>query len=236
MSKYLYIFFISLSVFCFSHSKAKAGVYVGKEDVLNAVMEEFENQGFEDDIEIEFFGGQTNFEFEKGNSFKILVSSLLYDETSAKFSCSLDVFVDEKHAQNSNLQGRYFKLLEIYVPSQNINKGDLITDEMVKVITIRQSRIKAGFVVDSVGIVGMEAKKPLKEGKMISARDVGKQNIIKKGDLVSMHYNSSAMQIVAQGQAMSDAAQGEKIELLNTKSKKTLFGIVIDKNNVEVRQ
>lgn len=237
MTKYLYIFFIALFAFCSSFSEAKAnGVYVSKEDVVNAIVEEFENQGVEDNIEIEFFGGQTNFSFEKGKSFKILVSSLVYDEGGSKFSCSLDIFVDEKHAQNANLQGRYFKIAEIYVPSININRGEIITEDMLKQLSVRQSKIKAGFVVEKEKIIGMEAKKSLKEGKMISLRDIGKQNIIKKGDLVNMHYSSSAMQIMAQGQAVTDAAEGDKIELLNTKSKKTVIGIVIDKDNVEVRQ
>ena len=44
------------------------------------------------------------------------------------------------------------------------------------------------------------------------------------------------MQITAKVQAMSDGAKGEKIEVMNTKSKKVLFAEVIDANTVEIEQ
>ena len=40
------------------------------------------------------------------------------------------------------------------------------------------------------------------------------------------------MQITAKVEALSDGGLGDKIELLNPKSKKTLFGEVLDKDTV----
>ena len=42
------------------------------------------------------------------------------------------------------------------------------------------------------------------------------------------------MQITAKVQALEDGAKGRKIELLNTKSKKNLYGEVIDAETVKI--
>lgn len=57
--------------------------------------------------------------------------------------------------------------------------------------------------------------------------------LIKKGDVVTVVYRTDKMQITAKVEALGDGGKGDKIEMLNPKSKKTLFGRVIDKDTVE---
>lgn len=104
---------------------------------------------------------------------------------------------------------------------------------MLKQITVRQNRIKPSFVTDKERLAGKEAKKLLKEGKIVMDRDIGNQVLIKKGDVVTVVYRTDKMQITAKVEALGDGGKGDKIEMLNPKSKKTLFGRVIDKDTVE---
>ena len=74
----------------------------------------------------------------------------------------------------------------------------------------------------------------LKEGKLITANDLGEKILIKKGDVLTALYATPHMQITAKVQALEDGAKGRKIELLNTKSKKNLYGEVIDAETVKI--
>ncbi|MDD4556903.1 MAG: flagellar basal body P-ring formation chaperone FlgA [Alphaproteobacteria bacterium] len=225
-----------LGVTALSTPKAFAEpLYVLQENVQQAILAEFENQGMEDEVEIEVYGGQTSFQFDKGETFKILVSGLRLDEASGKFFCSAEVFVDGKMAHKTDLQGRYFIIAKVYVPSVNLQKGDLIKEENLKQISMRLSKIKPQYIIEKEKIIGMEVKKPLREGRLIGSRDIGKHTLIKKGNTVNMLYSSAGIQIVAKGVAMTDGGKDDKIEVMNSKSKKSIFAIIIDKDNVEVR-
>ena len=90
------------------------------------------------------------------------------------------------------------------------------------------------FVTEKDKLVNKEAKKYLKEGKIVTDRDIGEKILIKKNDLITVVYKTDKMQITARGQARQDGVKGERIEVENTKSKKVLVGTVVDAETVYI--
>lgn len=213
---------------------ASAAVLVREDDFAGAVKEEFANQGIDDDIDLEFFGGQTNFSVKEASSFKIMVSDLKYDEQQDKFSCRAEVFADGNRYAVTDINGKFYRLAGIYVPARDMKKGETIKEDDLKNIKIRRNRIKNAHLTEKEKIVGKETKRMLKEGKLILENDVGEKVIVRKGDVVTALYATPHMQITAKAQALSDGAKGEKIELLNLKSKKNLYGEVLDAETVKI--
>ena len=207
-----------------------------EDEIAEAIKEEFVEQGMEETADLEFFGGQTFFQIEDARTAKILVSDLKTDELQNKFSCKVEIFADGKAYAKTEVQGKYYVLGEVYVPARNINKGEVITEDMLKTIRVRMNRIKPANVIDKDKLINKETKKSLKEGKVVNARDIGNKILIRRNDIVTIVYKTDKMQITAKVQAMSDGAKGEKIEVMNTKSKKVLFAEVIDANTVEIEQ
>ena len=227
-------FLVAVLMLCrVSMASAEKLLIVGEDEIRQAIKEEFVEQGQDQALDVEFFGGQTVFHLEDAQEAKILVSGLKTDELQNRFSCDAEIFADGKSRAQTSITGRYFLLEDIWVPSRNIQKGDVIAPEMLKQIAIRQNRIKPSFVTDKEQLIGKEAKKLLKDGKIVMDRDVGKKILIRKGDIVTVVYRTDKMQITAKVEALSDGGKGDKIEMLNTKSKKTLFGKVVDKDTVE---
>jgi len=96
------------------------------------------------------------------------------------------------------------------------------------------NRVKPMFVTEKDKLVNKEAKKYLKEGKIVTDRDIGEKILIKKNDLITVVYKTDKMQITARGQARQDGVKGERIEVENTKSKKVLVGTVVDAETVYI--
>lgn len=207
---------------------------VGEDEVSEAIKKEFMEQGRTETVDLEFFGGQTVFQIENAREAKILVEGLKADDLQNKFSCAVEVFADGKPFARTQITGKFYVLGDIYVPAHNIDKGEIITPEMLKTISVRMNRIKPMFVVEMDKLVNKEAKKYLKEGKIINDRDIGRKILIKKNDLVTVVYKTDKMQITARGQARQDGAKGDKIEVENTKSKKILIGTVEDADTVNI--
>ena len=226
-------------IFAFSllGSQAFAQTYVQEEEIVRALKKEYvERVGEGDEVEFEFYGGQTNFTFEQIGQVKVMIANARFDEMQNKFSAEVEIFAGGKSAAKTTLQGKFYTLTEIFVPGQNINKGEMIDADKLKSIKIRANRIKPQNLVEKDKLIGMEAKRNLREGKIINEKDVGKLVIIKKGALVNSVYQTPHMQISAQAEAMSDGCRGERIEIRNTKSKKTFYGEVIDAETVRVEQ
>lgn len=208
---------------------------VSEDEIAQAVKGEFIEQGIQDDVEVEFFGGQTVFGIENAKQAKILIDALKLDELNNKFLAEVEIFADGKPYAKTNLQGKYYVLGEVWVPAQNIVKGEVIAEDMLKTIKVRMNRLKPINLTDKDKLVNKQAKKSLKEGKLINDRDVGQVMLVKKGDIMVSVYNRKGLQITAKVEAMEDGALNQKIEVMNTKSQKKFFGTVIDANTVEIR-
>ena len=211
--------------------------YVSEENIAAALKKEYlERFGEGDEIELEFYGGQTNFSLEEAGEVKIMVANARFDELQNKFSADVEVFAGGKPAAKSAYQGKYYILTEVFVPAQNINKGEVITADKLKSVKTRSNRVKPQHLADKDKLINMEAKRNLREGKMISDKDVGKIVLIKKGSIVNLIYQTPYMQITAKAEALEDGCRGDRIEIRNTKSKKDLYGEVVDAETVRIEQ
>lgn len=211
-----------------------APLFVNEDELVSAIKSDAMEQGFEEAIDLEFFGGQTNFHIENAQKSKIMISNLKFDEMQNKFSCQAEIFADGNPYAVTQIQGKYYVLGEAWVPAKNISKGETLQEDMLKTINVRMNRIKPINIIEKDKIVGKQAKKSLKEGKIIGDRDIGKVTIVKKGDLLSAIYKTDKMQITVKVEALRDGSKGDKIEVINTVSKKNLAGIIIDANTIEI--
>lgn len=203
---------------------------VSEENVIKAIAKEADN----DSLSFEIFAGQTSFEVENAKNFKLLVSNLQLDELQNKFSCSVEVFIDNKAYATTQIMGRYATLVEVYVPSKNINKGEIAKSDLLHKIKVKSSKVKPIHLIDKDKIIGKMAKKTLQESRLITDKDVGKIILIKKNDLITVLYRTKQMQIAIKAIALEDAGFEDKIEVMNTTSKKTMFGKVFNKDTVVI--
>ena len=208
--------------------------YAQEADFARALQREFVEQVGDEEVDWEFFGGQTSFAVEDASQIKIMISKSKFDELQNKFSATAEVFADGKPVAATQLQGKYYVLGEVWVPARNINKSEVITSEMLKTIKVRMNRIKPANLVEASSLVGREAKRTLREGKIVNDKDVGKVILVKKGEIVTSVYRTPKMQISAKVEALEEGGKGDKIEVRNVNSKKVLFAEVVDADTVMV--
>lgn len=228
--------FIVLSIFVLGTTSAKADVQISSDEVGSAIVEEFSNQGFDEDMELDVFGGQSSFFIPQAKQAKIMISNLKYDETQNKFSADVEIFADGKSAAKSSLVGKYYIMEEVYVPARNIDKGEILQDSDLKKIKVRSTRLKPIYVTDLGKLKGKEVKRVLKLGKLISSKEVGEPLLVHKNDKVDLIYKTDRMQIIAKGIAQEDGFKGQKIEVENTQSRKKIYGTVISTDTIEIER
>lgn len=213
---------------------AREPVTLTEDDLAQAVKAEFAEQGLGEDVEIEFFGGQTNFVIKEVDHVKIMVSSLDISQGQNKFTAKAEIFADGKPAGQTKLLGRYFVMTEVVMPSHDISKGTILKKEDFVRAKVRSNRLRDDMVTLEENLIGKQAIRQIKANKPISAKDIHDEILIKKGQKVTVIYQHHSLQIVAKMEALEDGAKGQFIKILNTKSNRELAAKVLDKNTVEV--
>ncbi|MBR2922686.1 MAG: flagellar basal body P-ring formation protein FlgA [Alphaproteobacteria bacterium] len=207
---------------------------VNNVDLVKAIKREFVEQGIANVVELEIFGGKTEFETTDDN-VKILISNLKTDIDSNKFTSTAEIFADGNLIEKTELLGRFFIMKEVYLPARDIAKGEIVKSEDLKSSWIRENRIKNDVVAEADNIIGKQTVRLLKTDKVITVRDLRDEVIVKKGQEVTVIYKNKGLQITSKMEATEDAGKGKFIKLINPKSNKDVVAKVIDKNTAEIK-
>ncbi len=78
---------------------------------------------------------------------------------------------------------------------------------------------------DADAVIGMAARRPLREGATVSQRDVTAQQVIRAGEMVLITWSSGGITLSLQGKAMSAAAVGQPFNVQNPASKKLIEAV-----------
>lgn len=213
---------------------AQAVVLLNETDFMAALQKEFVEQGRDENLELELFGGQTAFVLQDAQNAKIMISQLKMNDEQGNFTAAAEIFADGNSFASTTLAGKFYVMGQAWVPAAEIAKGEEITEAKLKTMPVRMNRIKDNNITAKEKLVGMEAKKGLKPGKIINERDIGPKIVVKKGMQVTSVYRSKGLQITAQATALEDGAKGQNIELENTKSHKKFSARVVDAETVEI--
>lgn len=78
---------------------------------------------------------------------------------------------------------------------------------------------------DADAVIGLAAKRPLREGAAVAARDLGAPQVIKAGEMVTVTYQADGVSLGLTGKALSAAGMGEILNVENTASKKIIQAV-----------
>lgn len=228
------IFAVVLMMLAAVPAQSREVQILDEHDLNRAVLKEFAEQGVDEEIELEFFGGKTTFVLQDAGQARIMVSNLKIDEEQGTFSADAEIFADGEAADKTRLSGKYYVRISAWVPNKTIEKGTVIAEDMLKEVSLRAGRVKENSIIDKDRLIGQQARKTLKEGKTVTEREVGQKLLIRKGDVVTAIYKSKGLQITSKAEAKEDGAEKQRIELENTKSGRKFRARVIDAATVEI--
>lgn len=80
---------------------------------------------------------------------------------------------------------------------------------------------------DADAVIGLAAKRPLRAGAAVAARDVGAAQVVKAGEAVTVTFASEGIALSLQGKALNAAGVGETLNVQNTTSKKTIQAVAV---------
>ncbi len=75
-------------------------------------------------------------------------------------------------------------------------------------------------------VIGQAARRPLRAGAAVGARDVSAPQVVRANEVVTLTYENGGVSLSLRGKALSGGGVGDAINVLNVTSKKTIQAVV----------
>lgn len=210
----------------------RAGRSVPREEILRKLAEALalEDAGGEQAI---ILSGNVGLVVPVGTSPEILIEDVDFDRHARRFQATI-VAVDGTETQRLRVQGRVQQVSEVPVLRQAVSAGQVIGQGDIEWIGVPSLRLGGNVLTDISEIVGQAARRSLPPGRPLRVSDLQRPSLVAKGALVSMSVNAPNMQLSAVGRALEAGAAGDVIQIINMQSKRTVAGVIVGPNQVEV--
>jgi flagella basal body P-ring formation protein FlgA len=215
----------------------RASQRISPEAVKNAVAASVADAGSIADISrVEFQFDPIPMDLEIGTEVAatLSVQNLVVDERTGRFSALVVAPAEGQAMAKTQVSGRLVALTEVPVLTSHRSPGEVIRAEDLQWVATRADRIAADTLLDTAMIVGKTPRRPLRAGDTLRPSDLDRALTIRKGSLVTITLQSPQMMLTVTGRALEDGAEGQPIQVVNTKSNRVVQGIVQDASTVVV--
>jgi flagella basal body P-ring formation protein FlgA len=108
--------------------------------------------------------------------------------------------------------------IEVLTYARSLMAGEVV--QPADLVWAKAAAAPADAPGDAEAIIGQAAKRPLRAGAVVQARDVGTAQVIRSGDIVTVSFDSDGVSLSMQGKAMGAAGVGDTLAVMNPASKK----------------
>jgi flagella basal body P-ring formation protein FlgA len=133
------------------------------------------------------------------------------------------------------ITGQLVETVEVVAPRRAIARGETLTAADLTVERRPRDGQSGELIADLRGAVDKVARRALAIGLPLRAGDVQREEIVGKGDLVTIVYESPGLMITMRGRAGEAGAMGDVVTVTNPQSKRVLQGTVSGPGRISVQ-
>ncbi|MDR7229203.1 flagella basal body P-ring formation protein FlgA [Caulobacter sp. BE264] len=133
--------------------------------------------------------------------------------------------VSSAAAAGARLAGASRANVEVLAYARSLSAGEIVQPQ--DLIWVKMAGAPADAPRDADAVIGLAARRPLREGAAVGMKDVAAAQVIKTGDLITITYEDSGISLSLQGKAVTGAAVGDVFAVQNTLSKKVLQAVAV---------
>lgn len=115
--------------------------------------------------------------------------------------------------------------VEVLTYARSLAAGDIVQPADVVWTPVQAHLAPAGGPQDAEAVIGLSARRALRAGAPVGARDLTSPQVIARNDMVQVSFVSGGVTLTVTGRATRDAALGEAVPILNTSSGRTIDAV-----------
>jgi flagellar basal body P-ring formation protein FlgA len=151
-------------------------------------------------------------------------------------SVSLDMwfYINDRFRKRISVSAQIEVFADVVVAKKPIGKYEIIQKHDVELIRSELSRLpnRPASVIGDV--VGKRALHPIYPHTVIGPNDVELPLVVRRGDVVKIIAETSGLCVTARGMVKENGRVGERVQVVNIDSQKTLHAQVLDMQTVKI--
>jgi flagella basal body P-ring formation protein FlgA len=212
----------------------RLGRMVERGEIEAALTAALKERGVQHNYRAEIGGRGITTSVAPGPAAAIVVRDMRIDRELSRFSAILDIEVDADSTKSLTLNGRVFPVVQVAMLSRIVRPGEIIRDNDIEFVEIAADRVGRDVLIDQSDIVGRTPRRQLAPSAPLRRTDLQTPVLVAKGSTVDLIVQTSNMILTAKARAIEDGSLGESIRVVNTRSEKTVVGVVEGPNRVVV--
>lgn len=121
-----------------------------------------------------------------------------------------------------------------YVAAMPLSRGARVTEAMLREEKVIINQTRGGAFYSLEGLTGMEIRRPVREGTLLTPSLLTAPEAIARGDFVKIEAKSGPIVIETTGTAVTAGKIGEQISVENARSGREVRGVIIAPGHVRV--
>jgi flagella basal body P-ring formation protein FlgA len=122
----------------------------------------------------------------------------------------------------------------VYVARATLPKGHLLTAADLATDERDVSRMTGGYLTSPEALIGQRLKQQLTAGRIITPQVLQADNIIRRGQSVTLIATAGGINVTMSGKSLMDGALNQRIRAENLSSGRVIEGIVRSREHVEI--
>ena len=190
------------------------------------------NLGKAENLKISFDREVRPIELALTSTSDIALTRINYDTQTRRFDVSFELSGASRASWRYT--GTAIETVEAAVPTRALNRGDIVKASDFAVERRPKSEFTSEPPASAAEIAGLAARRSLRVGQPLRNADLMKPEIVKKNDMVLLHYAVPGIVLTMRGQAQDSGTEGDIVNVLNVNSKRVIQGIVTGPGRVTI--
>jgi flagella basal body P-ring formation protein FlgA len=181
-------------------------------------------------------GGAPSVAVEPELTGEVAVLDLSFEARSGRLQARLEVPGSAAmRLKPLRISGQLVETVEVVVPRRAITRGETLSQADVAIERRPRDGQGAELIGDLRSAIDKVARRALMAGMPLRKGDVQREEIVAKGDLVTIVYEARGLLISMRGRAGDSGAMGDVVNVTNPQSKRVLQGTVSGPGRVSVQ-
>ncbi|MEX1155023.1 flagellar basal body P-ring formation chaperone FlgA [Parvibaculum sp.] len=216
----------------------RSGLPVPEHEVAAAIASAIETQSSSlpsaATLQIDFVNGTAGIQVAENAEQSVRVEQLSFNPRNGAFNAIVRAPANDMMSPLRRVAGRAYPVIDVPVLTRDVMPGDVVRRNDIDWIRLPSTRVSQNIVTSLAQLVGMSPRNPTRAGEPLRISDMHPPLVVEKGAQIDMSFVSGSLTLTARGRALDSGAVGDVVNVLNSRSNRTVQGIIEGPNMVRI--
>jgi len=212
----------------------RAATLIDREMIETKLSTQLMDKGIADDFDLTFHTSNIQMILPPDIAPEFEVTNLRYDQARGIFEAVLRAPNNERALTELFVSGKLDRVIKVPVLKETVRQNDVIRSSDILWVEMHDDNIQHDILLVEEDILGMTPRRMIAAGKPIRSQELVQPQIIKRGDNITISYQTGPIFLTVSGKALENGAKNDLIRVVNTSSSRPIDAFVTGDGMVTV--